>query len=85
MHPLFFYDLRACYVYTPLHGPYSLSEALEGLLFYPLNESRDSIAISSKRTLRHELIFELSNVVNDLLQEVLKAWEWKSSSNPKFI
>ena len=71
MHPLSFYDLWARYVYTPLHGPFSLSEALEGLLFYPLNESRDSIAIGSKKTLRHELIFELSNVVNDLQEYLL--------------
>ena len=70
MHSSSFYELRARYVYTPLYGPYSLSEALEGLLFYSLNESRDSIAIGSKRTLRHELIFELSNVVDDL-QEYL--------------
>ena len=66
MHASSFYDLWAHYVYTPLYGPYSLSEALEGLLFYSLNESRDSIAIGSKRTLWHELIFELSNVVDDL-------------------
>ena len=66
MHPSSFYDLRARYIYTPLHGPYSLSEALEGLISYPLNESRDSISIGSKRSLRHELISELSNVVDDL-------------------
>ena len=66
MHPSSFYDLRARYVYTPLYGPYSLSEALEGLLFYSLDELRDSIAIGCKRTLRHELISELSNVVDDL-------------------
>ena len=66
MHLSSFYDLRARYIYTPLHGPYSLSEALEGLISYPLNESRDSISISSKRSLRHELISELSNVVDDL-------------------
>ena len=71
MHPSSFYDLRACYVLTPLYGPYSLSEALEGLLCYPLNELRDSITISSKRTLRHELIFELSNVVDDLQEYLL--------------
>ena len=66
MHPSSFYDLRAHYIYTPLHGPYSLSEALEGLIFYPLNESRDFIFIGSKRSLRHELVSELSNVVDDL-------------------
>ena len=66
MHPSSFYDLRARYIYTPLHGPYSLSEALEGLISYPLNESRDSISIGSKRSLRHELISELSDVVDDL-------------------
>ena len=66
MHPSSFYDLRACYVYTPLHGPYSLSEALEGLLFYSLNESQDSILIGSKRSLWHELVSELSNVIGDL-------------------
>ena len=66
MHPSSFYDLRARYVYTPLYGPYSLSEALEGLIFYSLDKSRDSISIGSKWTLRHELILELSNVVDDL-------------------
>ena len=66
MHPSSFYDLRARYIYTPLHGPYSLSEALEGLLCYPLNESQDFIFIGSKRFLRHELVSELSNVVDDL-------------------
>ena len=66
MHPSSFYDLRARYIYTPLYGPYSLSEALEGLVFYSLDESRDSISIGSKRTLRHELISELSNVMDDL-------------------
>ena len=66
MHPSSFYDLWARYIYTSLHGPYSLSEALEGLISYPLNESQDSISISSKRSLRHELILELSNVVDDL-------------------
>ena len=66
MHPSSFYDLRARYVYTPLHGPYSLSEALEGLIFYPLNESQDFISIGSKRSLQHELVSELSNVVDDL-------------------
>ena len=71
MHSSSFYELRARYVYTPLYGPYSLSEALEGLLFYSLNESQDSIAIGSKRTLRHELIFELSNVVDDLQEYLL--------------
>ena len=71
MHPSSFYDLRAHYVYTPLYGPYSLSEALEGLIFYSLDESRDSITISSKRTLRCELISELSNVVDDLQDYLL--------------
>ena len=71
MHPSSFYDLWARYVYTPLHGPYSLSEALEGLLFYSLDELRDSIAIGCKRTLRHELISELSNVVDDLQDYLL--------------
>ena len=71
MHPSSFYDLRARYVYTPLHGPYSLSEALEGLISYPLNESRDSISVGSKRYLRHELISELSNVVDDLQDYLL--------------
>ena len=66
MHPSSFYDLRARYVYTPLHGPYSLSEALEGLISYSLDESRDSIPIGSQRILHHELISELSNVVDDL-------------------
>ena len=66
MHPSSFYDLLARYIYTPLHGPYSLSEALEGLVFYSLDESRDSISIGSKRTLHHKLISELSNVVDDL-------------------
>ena len=66
MHPSSFFDLRARYIYTPLHGPYSLSEALEGLIFYPLNTSRDFISIGSKISLRHELISELSNVVDDL-------------------
>ena len=66
VHPSSFYDLRARYIYTPLHGPYSLSEALEGLISYPLNESWDSISIGSKRSLRHELISELSNVIDDL-------------------
>ena len=66
MHPSSFYDLRARYVYTPLHGPYSLSEALEGLIFYPLNKSQDFILIGSKRSLRHELVSELSNVIDDL-------------------
>ena len=66
MHASSFYDLRARYVYTPLHGPYSLSEALEGLISYSLDESRDSISISSERILHHELISELSNVVDDL-------------------
>ena len=66
MHPSSFYDLRARYIYTPLYGPYSLSEALEGLLFYSLNESRDFILIGSKISLRHELISEISNVVDDL-------------------
>ena len=71
MHPSSFYDLRARYVYTPLHGPYSLSEALEGLLYYSLDESWDSIAIGCKRTLWHELISELSNVVDDLQDYLL--------------
>jgi len=66
MHPSSFYDLQACYVYTPLYGLYSLSEALEGLVFYPLEESWDSISIGSNRTLWHELVLELSNVVDDL-------------------
>ena len=66
MHPSSFYDLQARYVYTPLYGPYSLSEALEGLVSYSLDESRDSISIGSKRTLHHKLISELSNVVDDL-------------------
>ena len=66
MHPSSFYNLRARYIYTPLHGPYSLSEALEGLIFYPLNKSRDFVLIGSKRFLRHELVSELSNVVDDL-------------------
>jgi len=66
MHPSSFYDLWACYVYTPLYGPYSLSEALEGLVFYPLEESWDSILIGSNRTLWHELVSELSNVIDDL-------------------
>ena len=66
MHPSSFYDLRAHYVYTPLHGPYSLSEALEGLIFYPLNKSQDFISIGSKRSLRQELVSELSNIIDDL-------------------
>jgi len=66
MHPPSFYDLQARYIYTPLYGPYSLSEALEGLIFYTLNESWDSVSISSKRTLQHELISKLSNVIDDL-------------------
>ena len=66
MHPSSFYDLQARYVLTPLYGPYSLSEALDGLISYSLNESRDFIWIGSKRTLQHELISELSNVVDDL-------------------
>ena len=66
MYPSSFYDLRARYIYTPFYGPYSLSEALEGLIFYTLNESRDSVSIGSKRTLWHELISELSNVIDDL-------------------
>jgi len=71
MHPSSFYDLQACYVYTPLYGPYSLSEALEGLFFYSLDEFRDSVSIGSKRTLQHELISELSNVVDDLQDYLL--------------
>ena len=66
MHPSSFFDLRARYIYTPLHGPYSLSEALEGLIFYPLDTSRDFVSIGSKGLLRHELVSELSNVVDDL-------------------
>jgi len=66
MHPSSFYDLQACYIYTPLYGPYSLSEALEGLVFYSLEESQDSVSIGSKRALRHELISELGNVIDDL-------------------
>jgi len=66
MHPSSFYDLRARYIYTPLYGPYSLSEALEGLISYSLEESRDSISIGLKRTLRHELVSELRNVIDDL-------------------
>ena len=66
MHPSSFYDLQARYIYTPLHGPYSLSEALEGLIFYSLNISQDFIPIGSKRSLWHELVSELSNVVDDL-------------------
>ena len=66
MHPSSFYDLRARYIYTPLHGPYSLSEALEGLISYPLNEYQDSISIGLTRSLRHELVSELSNVIDDL-------------------
>jgi len=66
MHPSSFYDLQARYIYTPLYGPYSLSEALEGLVFYSLKESRDSVSIGSKRALQHELISELSNVIDDL-------------------
>jgi len=66
MHPSSFYDLRAHYIYTPLYGPYSLSEALEGLIFYSLNESWDSVSIGSKRALQHELVSELSNVIDDL-------------------
>ena len=71
MHPSSFYDLRARYTYTSLYGPYSLSEALEGLVLYSLNESRDSISIGSKMALRHELISELSNVVDDLQDYLL--------------
>ena len=66
MHASSFFDLWVRYIYTPLYGPYSLSEALEGLVFYPLEESRDSVSIGSNRTLRHELVLELSNVVDDL-------------------
>jgi len=71
MHPSSFYDLWARYIYTPLHGPYSLSEALEGLIFYSLDESWDSISIGSKRILQCELISELSNVADDLQDYVL--------------
>ena len=66
MPPSSFYDLQARYIYTPLYGPYSLSEALEGLISLPLNESRDFILIGPKISLWHELISELSNVVDDL-------------------
>jgi len=66
MHPSSFYDLRARYVYTPFYGPYSLSEALEGPISYSLNESRDSVSIGLKRTLQHELVSELRNIVDDL-------------------
>ena len=66
MHPSSFYDLQACYIYTPLYGPYSLSEALDGLIYYTLDKSWDSISIGSKRSLQHELVSELSNVVDDL-------------------
>jgi len=66
MHPSSFYDLRARYIYTPLYGPYSLSEALDGLIFYSLDKPRDSISIGSKTSLRHELVSELSNVIDDL-------------------
>ena len=58
MHPSSFYDLQARYVYTSLHGPYSLSKALEGLISYSLDESRDSILIGSQRILHHALISE---------------------------
>ena len=68
---LILFDLWAHYIYTPLHGPYSLSEALEGLIFYPLNESQDLILIGSQRFLRHELVLELSNVVDDLQDYLL--------------
>ena len=71
MHPSSFYDLRARYIYTPLYGPYSLSEALEGLSSYSLKEFQDSISIDSKVSLRHELILELSNVVDDLQDYLL--------------
>ena len=71
MHPSSFYDLRARYVYTPLHGPYSLSEALEGLISYSLEESQDSISIGSQRILRCELISELSNIIDDLQDYLL--------------
>jgi len=66
MHASSFYDLRARYIYTPLYCPYSLSEAMEGLVFYSLKESQDSVSIGSKRALQHELISELSNVIDDL-------------------
>ena len=46
MHPSSFYDLQARYVYTPLHGPYSLSEALEGLLFTPSMNLRMSFQLA---------------------------------------
>ena len=71
MHPSSFYDLRARYVYTSLHGPYSLSEALEGLISYSLDESRDSILIGSQRILHHALISELSNIIDDLQDYLL--------------
>jgi len=71
MHPSSFYDLQARYIYTPLYGPYSLSEALHGLIFYSLNKSQDSISISSKRSLWHELISELSNAIDDLQDYLL--------------
>ena len=66
MHPSSFYDLWARYVYTPLHGPYTLFEALEGLIFYSLNLSWDFILIGFKRSLWHELSSEFSNIVDDL-------------------
>ena len=88
MHPSSFYDLWARYVYTPLHGPYSLSEALEGLLFYSLNEFQDVVSIGPNRTLRHELVSELSDVVNDL-QDYLVYFSSKfvisSSDSPDLI
>ena len=66
MHPSSFYDLLACYIYTPLYGPYSLSEAPEGPIFYSFSESQDSVSIGSKRALWHKLVSELSNVIDDL-------------------
>ena len=66
MHPSSFFDLWARYIYTPLYGPYSLSEALEGLIYFPLNESWDFILIGPKISLQYELVSELSNVVDDL-------------------
>jgi len=66
MHPSSFYDLQSRYIYTPLYGPYTMLEALEGLIFYSLDKSWDSVSIGSKRALWHELILELSNVIDDL-------------------
>ena len=71
MHPLSFYNLQARYVYTPLYGPYSLSEALDGLIFYSLNKYWDSISIGSKQSLWHELVSELSKVIDDLQDHLI--------------